>query len=639
MIGQKTFEIKIKYNDIVLSLPKAPASLSDLKTEIVRYMSLNISDIEKAILTYEDLEGDVIKVDHQEDYEILIQELDRKVPIELNLSVNDFSMIDINELQISVFPDEKSEAKSIEINSKNNSVKVEMKDFNSGTNVDINEFAMETDSINTTETHTNTEKKETKSSETNTNNEFKCVLKGIKKEIKTVFKNVEKFFTKDGLNNMTNEVKNLIDYMPNNLNSFKDLIFNNIINEKPKSKVGKAKETKENKQAKEKCKKEVKEKKEVENSKDLIEDKINEKAKKVVEKDVKINNKEKKEKNKKKIDTNLYYKIDSIVKTYLNPIRKAITNDLYKKSLKRLEKLESEKKKKELEELVKEKEKISNNCNELTEHKYVTCDGCSKPVFGIRYKCAVCHNFDYCENCEENFSKAHEHAFLKIRQPENAPKKLMCIVPENYKSFNPSFHQNGPTLIENLNILKEYKIKDVDSIEEALKFKQEEFYKNEIKQKNCFVPIKNFSFKAKKGEIKSFLIKLVNLESKEWSKNDTLKCISSSTLKCNDIHLNQFIKQNQDVNVEVKLECLKVGQFTTFLQMSENNDETKLFGDIIQIDILVEDTMSSEEILKYQKLVQTMKNTYEINFPDEKLLEVLIKTKGNMDEALCLLFA
>lgn len=635
MIGQKKFEIKIKYNDIVLSLPKAPASLSDLKIEIVRYMSINISDIDKAILTYEDIEGDVIKVDHQEDYEILIQELDKKVPIELNLSVNDFSMIDINELQISVFPDEKSEAKSIELNSKNNSVNVEKKDFNSGTSVDINEFAMETDSINTTETHTNTEKKETRSSETNTNDDdFKCVLKGMKKEIKNVFKNVEKFFTKEGLNNMTNEVKNLIDDMPNNLNSFKDLIFNNIINEKPnKSNEGKSKENKA------KCKKEVKEKKD-EKSKDLIGDRINqkEKEKKVDKKDDKMVNKEKKEKNKKKIDTKLYYKIDSIVKTYLNPIRKVITNDLYKKSLKRLERIESERKKKELEELVKEKEIISNNCNELTEHKYVTCDGCSKPVFGIRYKCAVCQNFDYCENCEENFSKAHEHAFLKIRQPENAPKKLMCIVPENYKSFNPSFHQNGPTLIENLNILKDYKIKDVDSIEEALKFQKEEFNKNEIKQKNCFVPIKNYSFKAKKGEIKNFLIKLVNLESTEWSKNDTLKCISLSTLKCNDIHLNQFIKQNQDVNVEVKLECSKVGQFSTFLQMSENNDETKLFGDMIQIDILVEDTMSSEEVLKYQKLVQTMKKTYEINFPDEKLFEILIKTKGNMDEALCLLF-
>ncbi len=635
MIGQKKFEIKIKYNDIVLSLPKAPASLSDLKIEIVRYMSINISDIDKAILTYEDIEGDVIKVDHQEDYEILIQELDKKVPIELNLSVNDFSMIDINELQISVFPDEKSEAKSIELNSKNNSVNVEKKDFNSGTSVDINEFAMETDSINTTETHTNTEKKETRSSETNTNDDdFKCVLKGMKKEIKNVFKNVEKFFTKEGLNNMTNEVKNLIDDMPNNLNSFKDLIFNNIINEKPnKSKEGKSKEIKA------KCKKEVKEKKD-EKSKDLIGDRINqkEKEKKVDKKDDKMVNKEKKEKNKKKIDTKLYYKIDSIVKTYLNPIRKVITNDLYKKSLKRLERIESERKKKELEELVKEKEIISNNCNELTEHKYVTCDGCSKPVFGIRYKCAVCQNFDYCENCEENFSKAHEHAFLKIRQPENAPKKLMCIVSENYKSFNPSFHQNGPTLIENLNILKDYKIKDVNSIEEALKFQQEEFNKNEIKQKNCFVPIKNYSFKAIKGEIKNFLIKLVNLESTEWSKNDTLKCISLSTLKCNDIHLNQFIKQNQDVNVEVKLECSKVGQFSTFLQMSENNDETKLFGDMIQIDILVEDTMSSEEVLKYQKLVQTMKKTYEINFQDEKLFEILIKTKGNMDEALCLLF-
>ena len=35
-------------------------------------------------------------------------------------------------------------------------------------------------------------------------------------------------------------------------------------------------------------------------------------------------------------------------------------------------------------------------------HKGVTCDGCGVyPIIGCRYKCAICPNFDYCENCEK----------------------------------------------------------------------------------------------------------------------------------------------------------------------------------------------------------------------------------------------
>ena len=54
-------------------------------------------------------------------------------------------------------------------------------------------------------------------------------------------------------------------------------------------------------------------------------------------------------------------------------------------------------------------------------HKNVRCDGCKKyPITGIRYKCTICHNFDYCEDCEKKFNKEHNHPFLKIRKPELA---------------------------------------------------------------------------------------------------------------------------------------------------------------------------------------------------------------------------
>lgn len=50
-------------------------------------------------------------------------------------------------------------------------------------------------------------------------------------------------------------------------------------------------------------------------------------------------------------------------------------------------------------------------------HPNITCDGCNtNPVTGIRYKCSVCPDFDYCEKCEAE--KAHAHPMLKIRKAE-----------------------------------------------------------------------------------------------------------------------------------------------------------------------------------------------------------------------------
>ncbi len=61
----------------------------------------------------------------------------------------------------------------------------------------------------------------------------------------------------------------------------------------------------------------------------------------------------------------------------------------------------------------------------------VVCDGCGKtPILGIRYKCAVCKDFDYCANCEERL--AHDHPFLKIKNPQSVPDVMITILPESF---------------------------------------------------------------------------------------------------------------------------------------------------------------------------------------------------------------
>ena len=62
-------------------------------------------------------------------------------------------------------------------------------------------------------------------------------------------------------------------------------------------------------------------------------------------------------------------------------------------------------------------------------HKNYVCDICEmEPIVGVRYKCAVCENFDLCENCEAK--DLHDHPLVKIRKPEHAPKYISAEVHE-----------------------------------------------------------------------------------------------------------------------------------------------------------------------------------------------------------------
>lgn len=62
-------------------------------------------------------------------------------------------------------------------------------------------------------------------------------------------------------------------------------------------------------------------------------------------------------------------------------------------------------------------------------HQNVECDGCGQaPISGVRYKCSICKNFDFCATCEER--KGHEHAFLKIQNPDQAPTAIFTVIDE-----------------------------------------------------------------------------------------------------------------------------------------------------------------------------------------------------------------
>jgi len=95
-----------------------------------------------------------------------------------------------------------------------------------------------------------------------------------------------------------------------------------------------------------------------------------------------------------------------------------------------------------------ENNKSNNENSTNVVHSRVTCDGCGKfPIVGIRYKCSVCPNFDFCETCEKN--KPHPHLFLRIK--ENIQGRFCHFNRNNNNntSTNPNVNNNNSTSTNN----------------------------------------------------------------------------------------------------------------------------------------------------------------------------------------------
>jgi len=117
----------------------------------------------------------------------------------------------------------------------------------------------------------------------------------------------------------------------------------------------------------------------------------------------------------------------------LEAMREKILAKLMKKTEKLLSKNGKKscdkKEKKEPKEKKDKKEKKEVKESKEVVHFRVQCDGCGvAPITGTRYKCSVCDDFDYCENCETTYQDSHRHPFLKIRLPELAPVQIFCTI-------------------------------------------------------------------------------------------------------------------------------------------------------------------------------------------------------------------
>lgn len=56
--------------------------------------------------------------------------------------------------------------------------------------------------------------------------------------------------------------------------------------------------------------------------------------------------------------------------------------------------------------------------DEVPLHVGVTCDGCSSSIYGTRYKCLVCPDYDLCSSCEKKGEHV-DHNMVAIKEPQS----------------------------------------------------------------------------------------------------------------------------------------------------------------------------------------------------------------------------
>ena len=113
-----------------------------------------------------------------------------------------------------------------------------------------------------------------------------------------------------------------------------------------------------------------------------------------------------------------------------NIIKKAIFTEKTPKIL-----TENSKKKEILK--AKNLKKKTTNDSKKEVHWFISCDGChAYPIYGKRFKCETCKDFDLCEKCYEKQKQTHNHSFKNVKAPS--------ILLNNQKNFNANISNEKP---------------------------------------------------------------------------------------------------------------------------------------------------------------------------------------------------
>lgn len=76
--------------------------------------------------------------------------------------------------------------------------------------------------------------------------------------------------------------------------------------------------------------------------------------------------------------------------------------------------------------------KNTNGSKTIMRHGNVRCAECNKHVYGFRYKCLDCADFNLCKNCENANKHSSKHTFIRITDPS----EQSCFNSKSFISFS-----------------------------------------------------------------------------------------------------------------------------------------------------------------------------------------------------------
>jgi hypothetical protein len=255
-------------------------------------------------------------------------------------------------------------------------------------------------------------------------------------------------------------------------------------------------------------------------------------------------------------------------------------------------------------------QKNKENKKSKSIHEYIRCNGCSKsPIVGDRYKCFVCNDFDYCDECEEKNSstKEHPHDFIRIRQPV-----VMKVKSFDFEDINASSEFLSKNSEQNIQINKKEELILCSKIKADITEKTINYGTSEV----------------------VYVLTLNNSGTETW-KNVVLRCLEQSTLSRYPVRIESQINPKYEFGIEVKFntDSLTKGAYNTHLRLFDMNTQ-KFFGDTISLKT----NILEPNIKDLPRKINEIKHLYQLNGIPDKVIEDALKRKGgDIDEALVLI--
>ena len=258
-------------------------------------------------------------------------------------------------------------------------------------------------------------------------------------------------------------------------------------------------------------------------------------------------------------------------------------------------------------------------------HENSKCSKCGQsPIEGIRYYCLKCETFELCSACEKNYGEKHGHKLLKIRRPEDFNKFKIEIIKQKE--------------LQNLNKIEENEEKKVDLTKCHSKC---------MNLKKIYTTLNNNNFLPIEIIIK-------NTGDEQWPTPCFFTCDESSEVKGDRVKLVKCTgKPEEEYKLKFKIilkDINKTGIYKSIWQLKNENDE--VFGE--KIEIVIKDIFEKDKKLRggkkdkknivkdyrdeLEENVKEIKQKYDILFSTSSIRNALIRTKGNKENAIKMLY-